>query len=211
MYAAWPEAAGVCAADKHPLDYKVNCSAGAACVRTCHSYTCINPFHRHTQSVHTHVLVGHIPTSFSPVLLTCIHPSHHDIHCVHTLTPTHPPTHTQGAIRGHIRACAREFHPRNSHGRRGQISRDLRVGGQGSLSPNVPTNAPQGAGGVPIVKPIIVYLFPIIVNLFSMIVGLVYLSSANYLASTSRTFVTRSRASIASRPATRRRCCPRRR
>ena len=133
MYAAWPEAAGVCAADKHPLDYKVNCSARArVCACHCLHLQPLPTLHLQplptpaamrltvTYSVYTHKYSLGIPTSFSPIVLTCFTPSHHDIHCdthtlcehihrvVYTLTPTHPRPSTLQVPYEAIYALARE-------------------------------------------------------------------------------------------------------
>jgi hypothetical protein len=56
MYAAWPEAAGVCAPDKHPLDYLVGELQRGCCVCACVPFIHVDPSvsPSHTVCVHTH-------------------------------------------------------------------------------------------------------------------------------------------------------------
>ena len=73
MYAAWPEAAGVCAADKHPLDYKVNCSGRCVC-----AYVPFIHLHKSVSPSHTECTYTRTRGAYTHELLTCpvdLHPS----------------------------------------------------------------------------------------------------------------------------------------
>ena len=57
--------------------------------------------------------------------------------------------HTPGTVGGDIRTCAREPHTRNRDGRRGQLPRHLRMGGQGGGATDACACATHGAGVPP--------------------------------------------------------------